>query len=280
MQRVKLGCLWPSRLAIHVGGAPPCAACTCLLHSYRRRSARSSYCTLFNNCCVLSACSCISQNTYHRRASAVRFSAFWLRNPTQTCCRDVHGGLWPRHNRTSGMQPSHDQRRVPMETPRTNCAVSENHLSMPAVRFTFIPLTKDQKRENVSMWWRHYEDVFHEFRAWAVTDSMMIWTKISTKMEKNHTKIHVTTIKWWRHPSRDTQGDKISPKKVTPTHKNYTETDNLLQDPRDHHEVMMSFVQTVLTLWQHAVVCTHTIKLPVLEWWSLTYHWQTSKVCR
>ena len=28
-------------------------------------------------------------------------------------------------------------------------------------------------------------------------------TKISTKAEKNHTKIHVTTIKWWRHPWRD-----------------------------------------------------------------------------
>ena len=105
-------------------------------------------------------------------------------------------------------------------------------------------------------------------------------TKISTKMKKNHTKIHVTTIKWWRLLSRDTQGNKISPKKVTPTHKNYTETDNLLQDARDHHEVMMSFAQAVLTLWQHGVVCTHTIKLPVLERWSLTYHWQTSRVCR
>ena len=38
--------------ATHVGGAPPCAARTCLLRSLRRRSARSSYCTLFNNRCV------------------------------------------------------------------------------------------------------------------------------------------------------------------------------------------------------------------------------------
>ena len=29
-------------------------------------------------------------------------------------------------NVTLGMRPSHDQRCVPMETPRTNCAVSEN----------------------------------------------------------------------------------------------------------------------------------------------------------
>ena len=40
-------------LATHVGGAPTCTACTCLLRSCRRRSARSSYCTLFNNRCVL-----------------------------------------------------------------------------------------------------------------------------------------------------------------------------------------------------------------------------------
>ena len=43
--------------ATHVGGAPPCAARTCVLRSHRRRSARSIYCTLFNNRCVLSACS-------------------------------------------------------------------------------------------------------------------------------------------------------------------------------------------------------------------------------
>ena len=82
--------------ATYVGGAPPCAARTCLLHSHRRRSARSSYCTLFNNCCVLFACSRISQNTHWRHASAVRFSAFRLPNPTQTQRREVHGGLWPR----------------------------------------------------------------------------------------------------------------------------------------------------------------------------------------
>ena len=75
------------------GGAPPCAARTCLLRSHRRRSTRSSYCTLFNNRCVLSACTCVSQNTHRRRASAVRFSAFRLPNPTQTRRREVHGGL-------------------------------------------------------------------------------------------------------------------------------------------------------------------------------------------
>ena len=74
----------------------PCAARTCLLRSRRRRSARSGYCTLFNNRCVLSACSCVSQNTHRRRASAVWFSAFRLPNPTQTRRREVHGGLWPR----------------------------------------------------------------------------------------------------------------------------------------------------------------------------------------
>ena len=107
--------LWRSRLALnlhlpaaqtvpatHVGGAPPCAARTCLLCSRRRRSTRSSYCTLFNNRCVLSACSCVSQNTHRRRASAVRFSAFRLPNPTQTRRREVHGGLWPRLNRYQG----------------------------------------------------------------------------------------------------------------------------------------------------------------------------------
>ena len=77
-------------LATHVGGAPPCAARTCLLRSRRRRSARSSYCTLFNNRCVLSVCSCVSQNTHRRRASAVRFSAFRLPNPSQTRRREVH----------------------------------------------------------------------------------------------------------------------------------------------------------------------------------------------
>ena len=82
--------------ATHVGGAPPFAARTCLLRSRRRRSARSSYCTLFKNRCVLSPCSCVSQNTHRRRASAVRFSAFRLPNPTQTRRREVHGGLWPR----------------------------------------------------------------------------------------------------------------------------------------------------------------------------------------
>ena len=39
--------------ATHVGGAQPCAARTCLLRSLRRRRARSIYCTLFNNRCVL-----------------------------------------------------------------------------------------------------------------------------------------------------------------------------------------------------------------------------------
>ena len=82
--------------ATHVGGAPPCAARTCLLHSHRRSSARSIYCTLFNNRCVLSACSCVSQNTHQQRASAVRFSAFRLPNPPQTHHREVNGGLWPR----------------------------------------------------------------------------------------------------------------------------------------------------------------------------------------
>ena len=85
--------------ATHVGGAPPCAARTWLLRSRRRRSARSSYCTLINNRCVLSACSCVSQNTHRRRASVVRFSAFRLPNPTQTRRREVHGGLWPRLKR-------------------------------------------------------------------------------------------------------------------------------------------------------------------------------------
>ena len=66
--------------------------------SPRRRSARSYCCTLFNNRCVPSVCSCVSQNTHRRRASAVRFSAFRLPNPTQTRRREVHGGLWPRLN--------------------------------------------------------------------------------------------------------------------------------------------------------------------------------------
>ena len=80
--------------AMHVGGAPLFAARTCLLGSRRRHS---SYCTLFNNHCVLSTCSCVSQNTHRRCASAVRFSAFRLPNPMQTWCREVHSGLWPRH---------------------------------------------------------------------------------------------------------------------------------------------------------------------------------------
>ena len=37
---------------------------------------------------------------------------------------------------TLGMRPSHEQRCVPMETPRTDCEVSKNHLSMSAVTFT------------------------------------------------------------------------------------------------------------------------------------------------
>ena len=82
------------------GGAGWHFICICrppkLLHSHRRCSAHSSYCTLFNNRCLLSACSCVSQNTHLRRASAVRFSAFRLPNPTQTRHREVHGGLWPR----------------------------------------------------------------------------------------------------------------------------------------------------------------------------------------
>ena len=82
-------------LVTHVGAAPPCAARTCLLRSRSIRSAHSSYYTLFNNRCVLSACSCVSQNTHRRRASAVRLSAFQLPNPTQTRHREVHGGLWP-----------------------------------------------------------------------------------------------------------------------------------------------------------------------------------------
>ena len=40
-------------------------------------------------------------------------------------------------NVTLGKRPSHDQRCVPMETPRTNCAVSENPLSMSTITFTF-----------------------------------------------------------------------------------------------------------------------------------------------
>ena len=79
--------------ATHVGGAPPCAVRTCLIRSHRRRSARSSYCTLFNNRCAFSVCSCVSQNTHRRRASAVWFTAFWLPNPTQTRRREVHGRL-------------------------------------------------------------------------------------------------------------------------------------------------------------------------------------------
>ena len=82
--------------AMHVGGAPPCAARTCLLRSPRRRLARSSYCTLFNNRCVLSACSCVSQNTHRRCALAVHFSAFRLPNLPQPRRREVHGGLWQR----------------------------------------------------------------------------------------------------------------------------------------------------------------------------------------
>ena len=39
--------------ATHVGGAPPCAARSCLLRSRRRRSARSSYCTLRAICVLL-----------------------------------------------------------------------------------------------------------------------------------------------------------------------------------------------------------------------------------
>ena len=40
-------------------------------------------------------------------------------------------------NVTLGVWPSHDQRYVPMETPRTNCTVRENHLSLSTVTFTF-----------------------------------------------------------------------------------------------------------------------------------------------
>ena len=82
--------------AMHVWGALLCAARTCLLLSHRRCSARTSYCTLFNNRCVLSACSCVSQNTHRRRASAVRFSVFRLPNLPQTRRREMHGGLWSR----------------------------------------------------------------------------------------------------------------------------------------------------------------------------------------
>ena len=54
-----------------------------------QRTQQFSYCILFNNRCVLSARSCVSQNTHRRRASAVRFSAFRLPNPPQTRRREV-----------------------------------------------------------------------------------------------------------------------------------------------------------------------------------------------
>ena len=75
--------------ATHVGGAPPCAARTCLLRSRRRRGARSSYCTLFNNRCVLSACSCVSQNRtsdVRRRYGSLRFGYRILRRPAAERC--------------------------------------------------------------------------------------------------------------------------------------------------------------------------------------------------
>ena len=82
--------------ATHVGGALPCTARACLLRSRRRRSARSSYCTLFNNRCVLSVCYCVSQNTHRRRASTVRFSAFRLPNPltADLLTADTGGFRW------------------------------------------------------------------------------------------------------------------------------------------------------------------------------------------
>ena len=50
------------------------------------------------HCSITAACSCVSQNMHRWRASAVRFSAFWLPNPMQTRRSEVHGGLWPRLN--------------------------------------------------------------------------------------------------------------------------------------------------------------------------------------
>ena len=76
----------------HVGGAPPCAAHTCLLPSTRD----AAHAAVIAPCSITAACSCVSQNTHRWRASAVRFCAFRLPNPTQTRRREVHGGLWPR----------------------------------------------------------------------------------------------------------------------------------------------------------------------------------------
>ena len=75
--------------ATHFGGAPPCAARTRLLRSHRRRSARSSYCTLFNNHCVLSARSSVSQTRtgdVRRRYGSLRFGYRIRRRPAAERC--------------------------------------------------------------------------------------------------------------------------------------------------------------------------------------------------
>ena len=88
-------------LATHIGGAPPCAARTCLLRSCRRRSARSSYCTLFNNRCMLSACSLHAPASLktrtgdvRRRYGSLRFGYWILRRPAaERCTADCDRGL-------------------------------------------------------------------------------------------------------------------------------------------------------------------------------------------
>ena len=57
----------------------------------------TAHAAVIAHCSITAACSCVTQKTHRRRASAVRFSAFRLPNPTQTRHREVHGGLWPRH---------------------------------------------------------------------------------------------------------------------------------------------------------------------------------------
>ena len=59
-------------------------------------AGEAAHAAVIAHCSITAACSCVSQNTHRRRASAVLFSAFRLPNPTQTRRREVHGGLWPR----------------------------------------------------------------------------------------------------------------------------------------------------------------------------------------
>ena len=71
--------------ATHVGGAPPCAARTCLLRSLRRRKAHSL---------ITAACSLRAPASFKTRTSDVRRRYGTLRStPMQTQRREVHSGL-------------------------------------------------------------------------------------------------------------------------------------------------------------------------------------------